>query len=103
MHAAAYIIWDENSAYYLMGGGNPELRTSGATSLVMWEAIKFASDVTKHFDFEGSMLEPVERFFRAFGAEQVPYFQISRMSRRMKLLRAGKKFAKAIAGKAIAG
>lgn len=81
IHAAVYIVWDENSAYYLMGGGDPELRNSGATSLCMWEAIKFASTVTKKFDFEGSMIEPVERFFRAFGARQVPYFQITKDNR----------------------
>lgn len=75
-HAGVFIVWDQNSAYYLAGGGNPELRNSGATSLAMWEAIKFASTVTKSFDFEGSMLEPVERFFRAFGAKQVAYFQV---------------------------
>lgn len=76
-HAAVYLVWDKNSAYYLMGGGNPELRNSGATSLCMWEAIKFASTVTDAFDFEGSMLEPVERFFRSFGAVQTPYHSIS--------------------------
>ena len=99
IHAAIYIIWDENSAYYLMGGGDPELRNSGATSLLMWEAIKFAATVTKKFDFEGSMIKSVERFFRGFGAKQVPYFQISRMSRRMKLLIAGKKMTKSLIGK----
>jgi hypothetical protein len=77
-HAGVYIIWDKNSAYYLMGGGDPELRNSGATSLCMWEAIKFASTVTKRFDFEGSMIEPVERFFRAFGGVQTPYFSVSK-------------------------
>lgn len=77
-HAGAYLVWDAEAAYYLMGGGDPELRNSGATSLCMWEAIKFASTVTKSFDFEGSMIEPVERFFRAFGAVQTPYFAISR-------------------------
>lgn len=76
-HAGVYIIWDEQNAYYLMGGGDPELRSSGATSLCMWEAIQFAATVTKSFDFEGSMIEPVERFFRAFGAIQTPYFSIS--------------------------
>lgn len=76
-HAAVYLIWDANTAYYLMGGGDPELRNSGATSLCMWEAIQFAATVTKSFDFEGSMIEPVERFFRAFGAVQTPYFAIS--------------------------
>ena len=77
-HAGAYIIWDEQSAYYLMGGGNPVLRSSGATSLCMWEAIQFSASVTKSFDFEGSMNEPVERFFRAFGAVQTPYFSIKK-------------------------
>jgi hypothetical protein len=77
-HAGVYIVWDSTSAYYLMGGGDPSLRNSGAMSLCMWEAIKFASTVTNSFDFEGSMIEPIERFFRAFGAEQTPYFSISK-------------------------
>ncbi|RDI12696.1 GNAT family N-acetyltransferase [Comamonas sp. AG1104] len=77
-HAGVYVVWDGNSAYYLMGGGDPELRNSGATSLCMWEAIKFAATVTKRFDFEGSMIEPVEKFFRAFGAQQTPYFTVSK-------------------------
>ena len=81
-HAGVLIVWDEHSAYYLMGGGDPELRNSGATSLCMWEAIKFASTVTKKFDFEGSMIEPVERFFRGFGAVQKPYFSISHVPSR---------------------
>ena len=34
--------------------------------------------VTRRFDFEGSMLQPVERFFRAFGARQVQYPHVSR-------------------------
>lgn len=76
-HAGIYLVWDQNSAYYLMGGGDPELRKSGATSLCMWEAIRFAATVSKSFDFEGSMLEPVERFFRAFGAMQTPYYSVS--------------------------
>lgn len=94
VHAAIYIVWDENSAYYLMGGGDPQLRNSGATSLLMWEAIKFAATVTKKFDFEGSMIESVERFFRAFGARQIPYFRVTRMSRRMKLLMTGRELVK---------
>lgn len=82
-HAGVYILWDQNSAYYLMGGGDPELRNSGATSLCMWEAIKFASTVTKRFDFEGSMIEPVERFFRGFGAVQSPYYVITKTNSRV--------------------
>ena len=82
-HAAIYVVWDENSAYYIMGGGNPELRTSGATSLLLWEAIKFAATVTGKFDFEGSMSESIERFFRGFGAHQVAYHHLTRTTSTM--------------------
>lgn len=82
-HAGVYIVWDANSAYYILGGGDPELRNSGATSLCMWEAIQFAATVTQSFDFEGSMIEPVERFFRAFGAIQTPYFTISKTNTKL--------------------
>ena len=78
VHAAAYLVWDAERAYYLMGGGDPELRNSGATSLVLWEAIRFATGVARIFDFEGSMREPVERFVRGFGAIQVPYHRVWR-------------------------
>lgn len=78
IHAAVYIVCDENSAYYLMGGANPKLRKSEATSLLMWEAIKHSSNITKKFDFEGSMIEPIEKFFISFGAVQKSYFSISK-------------------------
>lgn len=85
IHAVAYIVWTADRAYYLMAGSDPELRHSGAGSLLLWEAIKFASSVSREFDFEGSMLEPVERFFRAFGAQPVSYFSVSKFGRRLGL------------------
>lgn len=90
IHAAIYLIWDKESAYYLMGGADPSLRNSGAMSLLIWEAIKFSAKVSKKFDFEGSMIESIERFFRGFGASQVPYFRVTRASPRMKLLLTGR-------------
>jgi hypothetical protein len=96
IHAVLYLIWDSNTAFYLMGGGDPDLRNSGATSLLMWEAIKFASTVSKVFDFEGSMIESVERFFRSFGGIQTPYYQITKMSRRMRMAYHGRELVKAI-------
>jgi lipid II:glycine glycyltransferase (peptidoglycan interpeptide bridge formation enzyme) len=77
VHAGNLIVWNQDCAYYLMGGGDPALRNSGATSLAMWHAIQFASTVSRIFDFEGSMIEPVERFFRGFGAVQTPYFSLT--------------------------
>lgn len=83
IHAGVYIVWDAQSAYYLISGGDPNLRNSGATSLLIWEAIKFSSIVTKSFDFEGSMMYPIERFFSAFGAIQKPYFNISKTNSKL--------------------
>jgi hypothetical protein len=92
IHAVAYVVWDEHAAFYLLGGGDPALRSSGASSLLLWESIMRARAVTDVFDFEGSMLGPVERFFRSFGARQTPYLRVSRASRRARAalaLRAG--------------
>jgi lipid II:glycine glycyltransferase (peptidoglycan interpeptide bridge formation enzyme) len=86
-HAGNYIVWDENSAYGLMNGADPALRNSGAASLCMWEVIRHAALVTQRFDFAGSMMEPIERFFRGFGATQVPYFRISKTPSRLLRLR----------------
>lgn len=83
VHSGIYIVWDSNTMYYLLGGGDPKYRNSGATSLLLWEAIKIASHKSLVFDFEGSMLEPVEKFVRAFGATQKPYFQISKTNSKL--------------------
>jgi hypothetical protein len=82
--AVVYLVWDDRSAYYLMGGRDSALLSSGAVSLAMWQAIQFASTVTRMFDFEGSVREPIERFFRGFGPCQVPYFRVTKMNRRAR-------------------
>lgn len=78
IHAAVFLIWQESSAYYLAGGGDPAVRQSGAHSFVLWETIRFAAERSERFDFEGSMLPGVERFFREFGAVQTPYFTLTK-------------------------
>jgi hypothetical protein len=88
-HAALYIVWDENSAYGLMTGSDPALRASGAVSLCFWEAIRHAAHVTQRFDFAGSMLEPIERFFRGFGAIQMPYISVSKTPSRLLRMQQG--------------
>ena len=55
-------------------------------SLLMWEAIKYASTVTTKFDFEGSMIEPIENFFKGFGAVQQQYTNISKINSKSILL-----------------
>ena len=78
VHAAAFLVHDPETAYLLTSGVDTELRSSGAQSLLVWEAIRFAATVSRTFDFAGSMLEQVERFNRSFGARQTPYLFVER-------------------------
>lgn len=78
IHAAVYIVYDQKTAYYLIGGGDPSLNYHGAHFLALWEAIKFASQVSLSFDFEGSMHRNIEPVFRGFGGVQKPYMEITR-------------------------
>lgn len=78
IHGALYIVWDDNSTYGLMAGANPKYRNSGASTLLVWNAIKHSSEKVNKINFGGSIVEPIENFFRPFGAVQKPYFEISK-------------------------
>ena len=77
-HAALYIVHDDRSAFYLLGGADPALRTSGAQSLLMWNAILDAAKTSASFNFEGSVIQGIERFLRAFGGAQKTYMNARR-------------------------
>ncbi|MEL7020516.1 MAG: GNAT family N-acetyltransferase, partial [Bacteroidota bacterium] len=81
-HAAIYVIWDAHTTYYLIGGGDPLLRKSGAMQLLVWEAIQDAAARGHSFDFEGSMLEQVAFSFQSFGATLTPYIRFYRPKNR---------------------
>lgn len=67
----------QNKCIYLAGAFEPDTTNSGAMSLMMWTAIREAASHDRLlFDFEGSMIENVERFFRKFGAYPVRYPEI---------------------------
>ena len=79
-HSVGYLAWDAHSAYYLMSGDDPALRNSGAGIFLTWEIIRYASEVLQlpTFDFCGSMIRPIERVRRQFGAEPKPYFRVQK-------------------------
>lgn len=50
-----------------------------ATEILLWKAIQMAvENGATRFDFEGSMIEGVERFYRKFGGKPVPYLNIQK-------------------------
>jgi hypothetical protein len=64
-------VHDERFTTYLLAATDAEVR--GAAAVVLWEAIKRASERGTGFDFEGSMLRHVESFVRSFGGMPTPY------------------------------
>lgn len=61
---------------HLFSAMDPALGHLGGMSLAIWHSIEQAADGVRVHDFEGSMLEPVEKFFRGFNTYPVPYLQI---------------------------
>lgn len=76
--AAIFLGHDHTSTYYISGAMLPDHRSSGALSLLLWQGIKYANENGLRFNFNGSMVESIERYFSSFGAEQVPYLEVKK-------------------------
>ncbi len=80
--AVVYNSFDSETMYLLITGQSDK-KISGSVSALIWKSIVVAKELgCKVFDFEGSMIEGVESFFRSFGGEQVAYHRISKASNR---------------------
>jgi lipid II:glycine glycyltransferase (peptidoglycan interpeptide bridge formation enzyme) len=77
--AAAFCIYDKEKIYYLIGGYDNEFKHQGAGALALYSAIRYAKELGIHyFDFEGSMIPEVEKYFRGFGGVLTPYYSINK-------------------------
>lgn len=63
---------------HLFSAKDPLVSNLGGMSLAIWQSIQAAGPEIAIHDFEGSMLEPVEHFFRGFGTHPVPYLQVTK-------------------------
>jgi hypothetical protein len=79
IHAGLLVVWDNKSGYNLITTFDPTFRNSGASALLIQETIRLIATKTDKFDFEGSMIESVEKSYRQFGAKQKPYFDITKV------------------------
>lgn len=82
-----FCIFDKNTCYYLLGGINKKSGVQGVNNLLIQKSIERSKELgCKIFDFEGSMLKGVEKFFRSFGPELVPYFTVNKASLPLEIL-----------------
>jgi hypothetical protein len=91
-----YLIWDAQSVYYMAGGYDVKYANIGVMQLLIWESIQFASSLNLKFDFEGSMIESIEHFFRSFGASQQPFFKVSKINSKKIIFAEGVKMLKKV-------
>jgi hypothetical protein len=77
--ACTFCVHDGRTSFYLFGGYDNSNKHHGAGPACMWNSILHAkkSGITI-FDFEGSMLPEVEKYFREFGGDLVPYHTVQK-------------------------
>lgn len=77
--AACGVVHDAHTAYYVLGGYRAADRHHGAGALAVAEAIRRAQELgLQTFDFEGSVIPPIERFFRGFGGRLTAYLTVNK-------------------------
>ena len=78
LHSAAAFIRDGERLIFFALVQDRSLRSFGANALLVTEGIRrcFQMEGIRWFDFEGSMLEPVEQYFRSFNPEAKVYFSV---------------------------
>lgn len=75
--ATSFVVHNGHTAYYLLGGYDHKNTHAGAGASAVWQAIQHSQKMgIEIFDFEGSMIPEVERYFRGFGGELTPYFLV---------------------------
>ena len=70
------IAYEKKSSYLLLNGIDIDRQIRGANAYIVDESIKYFHDKCDYYDFEGSMLNGVEQFYRRFGGELTPYYRI---------------------------
>ena len=76
--AAAFLVWDKNSMYYLIPCYDLKHKDSGASALLVLESIKLARKQGVVFDFEGSMIRGIANHYKQFGSTRTIYYSVEK-------------------------
>ncbi|MGI8893369.1 MAG: GNAT family N-acetyltransferase [Bacteroidia bacterium] len=84
--AGGIFLYYKNRITYLFSAASPQGKKYAAISLLLHHVIKEHSQKNYIFDFEGSMVESIAKFFRSFGSSESVYLHL-KMNRLPRLLR----------------
>lgn len=77
--AAAFLVFDKKTTYYLIPAYDPSLGNNGSGARLVLEAIRFAAKHSEAFDFEGSMIPGVAEHYRQFASEARIYYSVEKI------------------------
>lgn len=75
--SAAFFMYSHQRVIYLKGASSEAGRKNGAMHYLMDQYIQYSLGRADVFDFGGSMIESVARFFKSFGGVDTPYFHMT--------------------------
>jgi len=84
-NSAIFTVWDRKAQYYLMSTRSSDAG-NGATSMLLWDAIKSAAERNLVFDFDGARHGADAKFFAGFGGTFRPRYWVWRSSRALRIL-----------------
>lgn len=84
-NSAIFTVWDRKAHYYLMSTRSSDAG-NGATSMLLWDAIKSAAADNLVFDFDGARHGADAKFFAGFGGTFRPRYWVWKSSRALRAL-----------------
>jgi hypothetical protein len=78
-NSAIFTVWDRRAQYYLMSTRSHDAG-NGATSMLLWDAIKSAAENNLVFDFDGARHSADAKFFAGFGGAFRPRYWVWKSS-----------------------
>ena len=74
--SAVLVVHDSRSSYQIVSGMNADARLSPAGYFTTWAAIRGTLSEKRAFDFEGSRVRGVERYYRLWGGVAKPVWTL---------------------------
>lgn len=78
--SAAFLLWDKYNVYYYIAGNDRRYLQHNSSTILIDRCIRLACKQKKIFDFTGSMLPSLSRYYRGFGATLFSYPIITKIS-----------------------
>ena|SRR5438270_5233494 len=77
--AALVTVHDTRASYQIISAFDTSRESEQGSYILLWEALKHSLQEGRDYDFEGSSLRGVEKFYRRWGAAALPVWRLTRI------------------------